>query len=192
MYRAILQRSCFATFCRSVGTLKATPASCLPGLTIDVGPEPMLWGRESYCTKRHTDRLDVRVSKIGLLVSWCWNDLATSDTPFSIRRNDQTEPWEGGVIIATWAKAGVFVNETPLAHKSEEGYTQFGYLRHGDKVTMFRDKKERLEFVWSSPYGRASRQHPFQVFEDRRGALDSHVEYLRQIERSNRQIGTSV
>lgn len=193
VYRAILQRRrCSSTYCKSIGTLKATSASCLQGLTLDVGPEPMLWGRESYCTTKHTDRFDVRISRIGLWVSWCCKDLATSDTLSSIRRNNQNEPWEGRVIIATWAKAGVFVNKTHLAHKSGKGYTQFGYLRPGDKVTMFRDKEERLEFVWSSPYGGASRQQPFQVFEDRRGVLDAHVEHLREIERFNRRIETSV
>lgn len=163
-----------------VGELKATPDSYLPSLTLQVGLEPLIWGRDPGCNVQHSDPFDKRVSRTALWISWrCTENVARRDTKDCASRRGQVRVREGRVVISTWATSGIRVNGVHLAKQSKDGCKLFGYLHDGDTVTMFSDGKEKLKLVWSSHYGRASHQQPFQVFEGRKDFFGSCVKPLR-------------
>ena len=137
----------------TIGKLKATRNSFLHDLTLEVGLQPLTWGRVKNCTVVYPHPYDTRISRIALRVWWCGSkDYSQLRERSLSERTCPADTRKGKVAIATWAKSGIQVNGTPLAAG------QFGYLHTGDKVTIFGNDKERMEFICKFFVGEAKRK----------------------------------
>lgn len=145
----------------NLGELRSTKCSFLPNLILPISKTTFTWGRALGCVNECPD--DTRVPKTAFQISW----YAPTTTSRS-KRKSRTK--DGEFLITTFATHGIRVNGQPLTQCDTRGYSNHGFLRTGDIITISYDEneKKKLKFVCKFHYGKARHKREagkrFQIF----------------------------
>lgn len=158
----------------SLGELTSTERSFLPALILQISSTSFTWGRARGCAAVYNCPNDTRVPKKAFQISW-YTPTTASRSERKRERRRRSE--DGEVVITTYATYGIQVNKQLLTEYNNRGYRNYGFLRTGDIITIFRDENTRLEFVCKFYYGQAQHtrepMEQFQIFADLRSRHDS-------------------
>ena len=150
-----------------LGTLKTTSAS-YASIEIPLTDRHVSWGRAPGCTIPHPDKMDTRIPKFALKITF-W---APGMEKWIAKEKDWWTVEGVRTIISTSCSKWVWVNGVELRAASEDGKAAlYGKIYSGDVVTIYSGSEGELSFVVDIQYGDSARARPaseagFQVLEE--------------------------